>query len=139
MISLRMMTDQCAAGFEDVLNEQFPKRVKAVSTLDLGKAKDITEDHTLIEIGKKYRRILLTRDTTTIRKNKKPFKPCSHQGIIKAIGMPDDHELLERMRKLLFSGPTYVRQIKGHFTHLRSDGATIHKEHGRTIEISFSS
>jgi hypothetical protein len=132
-----MMTDQCVAGFEDSLNALFPRRVKAVSTVDLGKTQDITKDHTLIELGKKHRRILLTRDVRSIKRKKKPFQPCTHHGIVKAIGMPNDEELIDRMRKLLLSGPTYVRQIEGHFTHLRADGATIYKKDNQITEVPF--
>jgi hypothetical protein len=137
VICLKMMTDQNSAGLEVSLNERFPRRVKAISTLDLGKVQNITEDHTLIEKGKEHGYILLTRDTESIRHNKMPFKPCTHEGIIKVIGMPDDEEVLTRMRFLLFSGARYVRQIKNHFTHLRADGATIHKEHGEEILVLF--
>jgi len=137
VICLKMMTDQNSAGLEDSLNSLFPGRIRAVSTLDLGTTQNITKDHTLIELGKKYQRILLTRDVKTIKRRKKPFEPCTHHGIVKVIGMPNDAELLTRMRKLLFSGPIYVKQIEGHFTHLRADGATIYKKHGEVVEVKF--
>jgi len=131
------MTDQCAAGLEGPLNQRFPKRIKAVSARDLGSTQNTTEDHTLIELGQRYDQILLTRDVVTIKRKRKPFEPCSHSGIIKAIGMPNDEELLEWIGKLLRSGPTYVRQIKGHFTHLKAEGATIYKKHGEITEVPF--
>jgi hypothetical protein len=138
VICLKMMTDQNSAGLEVSLNERFPRRIKAVSTLDLDKVQNITQDHTLIEKGKKHGYILLTRDTVSIRHTKDPFKPCTHEGVINVVGMPDDEELLTRMRLLLLSGPRYVKQIRGHFTHLREAGATIHKENKQVVEVRFN-
>ena len=88
---------------------------------------DYTEDEDLIRFGAKERYILLTRDVKSITKGKYP--PCTHGGIIKLPGMPSKEEVLSRLEKLVNSGPSHLRRIRGHFVHLRSDGATIYKEH----------
>jgi hypothetical protein len=137
VICLRMMTDQCAAGLEDTLNSLFPKRIKAISTLDLEGVQNLTHDSTLIEKGIENEYILLTRDVATIKRKQTPFKPCTHYGIVKLIGMPNDYEATERLRKLLLAGPRYVKEIKGHFTHLRADGATIYKKDNVQVEVPF--
>jgi hypothetical protein len=130
-----MMTDQNLAGLDETLNELYPKRIRAVSTLDK-EFHDYTEDADLIRFGHKERYILLTRDVKSITKNRYP--PCTHGGIIKMPGMPSKEEVISRLTKLIHLGPHLAKQIPGHFTHLKADGATIYKEHGEVVEVNFA-
>jgi hypothetical protein len=130
-----MMTDQNLAGLDDTLNQLYPKKIKAVSTLDQD-FHDYTADEDLIRYGHEKRYILLTCDVKSITRRKYP--PCKHGGIIKMPGMPSKQEVLLRLQKLVQSGPRYLKQIRAHFTHLRSDGATIYKEHDEIVEVTFA-
>ena len=133
---LRLLVDQNLASLDEKLNELFPRKIQAVSVFDLRPDfHDYTKDPELIRLGNRKRYILLTSDTNSITKKKYP--PCNHGGIIKMSGMPSTEEVLARLQKLIRSGPTYLRQIRRHFTHLDSDSATICKEHGEITQVSF--
>jgi hypothetical protein len=133
---LRMMIDQNLASLDETLNSLFPDRVQAVSVVELEPGfHDYTEDPELIQLGRKRNYILLTSDDKSIKKKKYP--PCTHGGIIKMPGMPSKEEVLARLRKLLRTGPKYLRQIRGHFTSLTNDGATIYKKHNEVVEVVF--
>jgi hypothetical protein len=133
---LRMMIDQNLASLDEDLNGLYPRAIKAVSVFDLKPDFHVyTEDEDLVQLGSEEKYILLTRDVKSITKTKYP--PCKHGGIIKMPGMPSKEEVLRRIRLLVKSGPHYLRQIRGHFTHLHSAGATIYKEHGQTVEVTF--
>jgi hypothetical protein len=134
---LRMMTDQNLAGMDAELNSRYPRKLKAISLFDV-KMRDRTGDERLVQAGKEKRYILLTRDTRSINRKKRPFKPCTHYGIIKMPGMPSDEEVLERIDKLLKSGKRCLGQIVGHFTHLNADSAKIYKEHGEVVFVRFT-
>jgi hypothetical protein len=130
------MIDQNLAGLDATLNGLYPRHIKAVSTLDFGNDfHDYTEDEDLVRLGSEERYILLTSDTNSI--NTRKFPPCSHGGIIKMAGMPSKDEVLTRIKKLIRSGPHYLKQIRAHFTHLNSDGAIIYKEHDEVVEVRF--
>lgn len=135
MTRLRMITDQNLAGLDAVLNERYPRKIKAISALAQS-FHDYTADEDLIQFGHQKRYILLTRDVKSINRTKYP--PCKHGGIVKLPGMPSKDEVMLRLEKLIRSGPRYLKQIRGHFTHLRSDGATIYKEHGEIVEVPFT-
>jgi hypothetical protein len=131
-----MMIDQNLATLEEELNALFPKRLKAVSVFELKPDfHNYTEDEDLVQAGRENRYILFTSDDKSIKKRKYP--PCTHAGIIKMPGMPSKEEVIARLRKLLLSGPQYLKQIRGHFTYLRNEGATIHKEHNQQVEVTF--
>ncbi|MCA1621842.1 MAG: hypothetical protein LC795_21725 [Acidobacteria bacterium] len=130
------MIDQNLASLEDDLNGLYPHTIKAVSVFELRPDfHDYTEDEDLVLLGRKERFILLTRDVKSI--NKTNYPPCKHGGIIKLPGMPSKEEVLRRVRLLIHSGPRYLKEIRGHFTHLNTDGATIYKENDQTVEVRF--
>lgn len=136
MTRLRMIIDQNLASLDEDLNDLYPRTIKAVSVFELRPDfHDYTEDEDLVQLGKSEEYILLTRDVKSINKTKYP--PCKHGGIIKLPGMPSKEEVLRRIRLLIKSGPQYLRQIRGHFTHLHENGATIYKEHSQTVEVRF--
>jgi len=130
-----MITDQNLAGLDATLNERYPKKIKAISAL-AHDFHDYTADEDLIRFGHKKKYILLTSDVKSIKKSKYP--PCKHGGIVNLPGMPSKDEVLSRIEKLIQSGPRYLKQIRGHFTHLGSDGATIYKEHGEVVQVPFT-
>jgi hypothetical protein len=131
-----MMIDQTNPSLDKTLNDLFPGHVRAVSVFDLRPDfHDYTKDRDLIQLGHKERYVFLTSDDKTITKTKYP--PCKHGGIIKMPGMPSKEEALERVRKLIKSGPHYLKQIRGHFTRLNNDGAIIYKEHDQVTEVKF--
>jgi hypothetical protein len=133
---LKMMIDQTNPTLDKTLNDLFPSHIRAVSVFDLRPDfHDYTKDRDLIQLGHKEQYIFLTSDDKTITKTKYP--PCKHGGIIKMPGMPSKEEVLERVRKLIKSGPHYLKQIRGHFTRLNNDGAVIYKEHDQVTEVKF--
>lgn len=136
MTRLRMMIDQNLASLDEELNSLYPRKIKAVSVFDLEPDfHDYTEDEDLVRLGKRERYILFTSDDKSMKKRK--FPPCTHGGIIKMPGMPAKAEVLARLKKLIESGPQYLKQIRGHFTYLTNEGATIHKEHNQVVEVKF--
>ena len=131
-----MMIDQNNASLEKTLNGLFPRKIQAVSVFDLKPDfHDYTDDEDLVQLGRKERYILFTSDDKSMKRKK--FPPCTHAGIIKMPGMPSKDEVLSRLKKLLQSGPHYLRQIRGHFTYLTNEGATIYKEHDQKVEVKF--
>jgi hypothetical protein len=133
---LRLLIDQNLARLDEALNGLYPRKIQAVSVFDLRPDfHDYTEDPDLIRLGHKEHFIFLTSDTNSITKRKYP--PCTHGGIIKMPGMPSKEEILERLQKLINSGPVHLRQIRGHFTHLTNDKAIIYKEHKQKVEVRF--
>jgi hypothetical protein len=130
------MIDQNNAGLDKTLNRLFPSNIRAISVFDLRPDfHDYTEDGDLVQLGKKEKYILFTSDDRSIKK--KTYPPCKHGGIIKMPGMPSKEEILERLQKLIKSGPRYLKQIRGHFTKLTNEGAIIYKEHNQVVEVRF--
>ena len=136
MTRLRMMIDQNLASLDVTLNNLFPRKIQAISVFDLKPDfHDYTEDPELIRLTGEERYILLTSDNKSIKRSKYP--PCTHGGIIKMPGMPSKEEVLVRLQKLISSGPKYLKEIRGHFTRLTNEGATIYKEHNQVVEVKF--
>ncbi len=130
------MIDQNLASLDEELNSLFPRRIQAVSVFELRPDfHDYTGDPELVQLTRTENYILLTSDVKSIKRVKYP--PCTHGGIIKMPGMPSKEEVLARLQKLIRIGPYYLRQIRGHFTRLTNDGATIYKEHGEIVEVRF--
>lgn len=131
-----MMVDQNLATLDETLNDLFPRKIQAVSVFVLRPDfHDYTEDENLVQLGREERYILFTADIKSIKLKK--FPPCTHAGIIKMPGMPSKPEVLARLKKLIQSGPRYLRQIRGHFTYLTNEGATIYKENNKTVKVKF--
>lgn len=136
MTRLKMMTDQNLASLDVELNRLFPKKIQAVSVFELRPDfHDYTQDPDLVQLTREERYVLLTSDVRSIKKRK--FPPCTHGGIIKLPGMPSKEEVIARLQKLIRSGPQYLKQIRGHFTRLTNEGATIYKEHDQIVEVRF--
>lgn len=136
MTRLRMMIDQNLASLDEEINRLFSRKVQAVSVFELRPDfHDYTKDPELVRLGTEERYIFFTSDNRSIKR--KLFPPCTHGGIIKMPGMPSKEEVLARLKKLIESGPKYLRQIRGHFTYLKNEGATIYKEHGKIVEVRF--
>ena len=136
MTRLRMMIDQNLASLDETLNDLYPGKIQAVSVFELEpNFHDYTEDPDIIQLGRRRRFILLTSDVKSI--NKSTYPPCTHGGIIKMPGMPSKSEIIDRIQKLIRSGPRYLKEIRGHVTHLTNEGATIYKEHDLKIEVRF--
>jgi len=130
------MIDQNLASLDEELNRLYPRKIKAVSVFDLEPDfHDYTKDEDLVRVGKKERYILFTSDDRSMKKRK--FPPCTHGGIIKMPGMPSKPEVLARLKKLIESGPHYLKQIRGHFTYLTNESATIYKEHNEVVTVRF--
>jgi len=133
---LKLMIDQNLAGLDETLNSLYPRKIQAVSVFDLRPDfHDYTEDPDLVQLGGREHYIFLTSDNNSITKRKYP--PCTHGGIIKMPGMPSTDEVLLRLRKLIHSGPRHLSQIRGHFTRLTSESATIYKEHDQQVKVAF--
>jgi hypothetical protein len=131
-----MMIDQNLASLDEDLNELYPRKIQAVSVFNLRPDfHNYTEDDDLVQLGRKERYILFTSDDRSMKRKKYP--PCTHGGIIKMPGMPSKQEVLARLKKLIEAGPHYLKQIRGHFTYLTNEGATIYKEHNQKVEVKF--
>ncbi len=97
--------------------------LKIKTIIECGFRQD-TKDDVLVNQGTvDQKRILLTGDKRTITKKK--YKPCHHGGVIVLKHpRPNADNVFACMKAFVESGKRAL--AVNHFTHLKTDGATIH-------------